>query len=52
MGTSPVPAYSRWLSILDGGAGRITDITVDQAVEAVRARFATEAWDNRSVVDA
>ena len=52
MGTSPVPAYSRWLSILDGGHGRITDITVDQAVEAVRARFSTEAWDNRSVVDA
>lgn len=46
MGTAPVPAYSRWLSRLDGGNGRIEDITVDQAVEAVRIRFTTEAWDN------
>jgi len=44
MGTAPVPAYSRWLSRLDGGAGRIADITVEQAVAAVRARFLTEAW--------
>lgn len=46
MGTAPVPAYSRWLSRLDGGEGRIADITVDQAVEAVRTRFLTERWDN------
>jgi len=46
MGTAPLPAYSRWLTRLDGGEGRITDITVDQAVEAVRARFISEAWDN------
>lgn len=46
MGTAPVPAYSRWLTRLDGGEGRIADITVDQAVEAVRARFAAEAWGN------
>lgn len=44
MGTAPVPAYSRWLSRLDAGAGRIADITVEQAAEAVRARFLTEAW--------
>jgi heptosyltransferase II len=44
MGTAPVPAYSRWLSRLDGGEGRIGDITVDQAVEAVRARFLAEGW--------
>ncbi len=47
MGTSPVPAYSRWLTVLDGGAGRISDITVEQAVEAVRGRFVAEAWANR-----
>lgn len=46
MGTAPVPAYSRWLTRLDGGEGRIADITVDQAVEAVRARFVAEAWGN------
>ncbi len=46
MGTAPVPAYSRWLSRLDGGEGRIADITVDQAVEAVRTRFLKEDWDN------
>jgi heptosyltransferase-2 len=46
MGTAPVPTYSRWLSRLDGGEGRIADITVDQAVEAVRTRFLKEAWDN------
>lgn len=46
MGTAPVPAYSRWLSRLDGGEGRISDITVDQAVDAVRARFVLEAWGN------
>jgi heptosyltransferase-2 len=46
MGTAPVPAYSRWLSRLDGGEGRIADITVDQAVDAVRTRFLKEAWDN------
>lgn len=46
MGTAPVPAYSRWLTRLDGGEGRIVDITVDQAVEAVRTRFVSEAWDN------
>jgi heptosyltransferase-2 len=44
MGTAPLPAYSKWLSRLDGGAGRIADITVDQAVAAVRARFVSEAW--------
>lgn len=44
MGTAPVPAYSRWLSRLDGGQGRISDITVDEAVAAVRARFAAERW--------
>jgi heptosyltransferase-2 len=47
MGTSPVPAYSRWLSRLDGGAGRIADITVEEAVQAVRGRFAVEGWTNR-----
>jgi heptosyltransferase II len=46
MGTAPVPAYSRWLSRLDGGQGRIADITVDQAADAVRTRFLTELWDN------
>jgi heptosyltransferase-2 len=46
MGTAPVPAYSRWLSRLDGGEGRIADITVDQAVEAIRTRFLKEGWDN------
>lgn len=46
MGTAPVPAYSRWLSRLDGGEARIADITVDQAVEAVRSRFLKEGWDN------
>ena len=46
MGTAPVPAYSRWLSRLDGGEGRIADITVDQAADAVRTRFLKEAWDN------
>jgi heptosyltransferase-2 len=49
MGTSPVPAYSRWLSRLDGGAGRIADISVDQAAEAVRTRFIDEAWANRDI---
>ncbi|CAN5353091.1 glycosyltransferase family 9 protein [soil metagenome] len=49
MGTSPVPAYSRWLSRLDGGAGRIADISVDQAVKAVRTRFIDEAWTNRDI---
>ena len=44
MGTAPVPAYSRWLSRLDGGEGRIADITVDQAVAEVRRRFESEAW--------
>lgn len=44
MGTAPVPAYSRWLTRLDGGEGRIDDITVDQAVEAVRVRFLAEGW--------
>ncbi len=44
MGTAPVPAYSRWLSRLDGGQGRITDITVDEAVAAVRGRFVAERW--------
>ncbi|MBO9709278.1 MAG: glycosyltransferase family 9 protein [Caulobacter sp.] len=47
MGTSPVPAYSRWLSRLDGGAGRIADITVEEAAQAVRARFLAEAWADR-----
>lgn len=46
MGTAPVPAYSRWLSRLDGGEGRIADITVDQAVDALRTRFLTESWGN------
>ncbi len=46
MGTAPVPAYSRWLSRLDGGEGRIADIMVDQAVDAVRSRFETEGWGN------
>jgi heptosyltransferase-2 len=49
MGTSPVPAYSRWLSRLDGGEGRIADISVDQALEAVRTRFTTESWANRDI---
>ena len=49
MGTSPVPAYSRWLSRLDGGEGRIADISVDQAVQAVRTRFIDEAWANRDI---
>jgi heptosyltransferase-2 len=49
MGTSPVPAYSRWLSRLDGGEGRIADISVDQAVLAVRTRFTDEAWANRDI---
>jgi len=49
MGTSPVPAYSRWLSRLDGGEGRIADISVDQAVGAVRTRFIDEAWTNRDI---
>ncbi|CAN7616485.1 glycosyltransferase family 9 protein [Caulobacter sp. LjRoot300] len=49
MGTSPVPAYSRWLSRLDGGEGRIADISVDQAVSAVRTRFIDEAWANRDI---
>jgi heptosyltransferase-2 len=49
MGTSPVPAYSRWLSRLDGGEGRIADISVDQAVQAVRTRFTDEAWANRDI---
>lgn len=46
MGTAPVPAYSRWLSRLDGGEGRIADITVDQAASAVRTRFLMESWGN------
>ena len=46
MGTAPVPAYSKWLSRLDGGEGRITDITTDQAVDAVRSRFLKEGWGN------
>lgn len=46
MGTAPVPAYSRWLTRLDGGEGRIADIAVDQAVDAVRGRFSAEAWGN------
>jgi heptosyltransferase-2 len=49
MGTSPVPAYSRWLSRLDGGEGRIADISIDQAVAAVRTRFIDEAWANRDI---
>lgn len=49
MGTSPVPAYSRWLSRLDGGEGRIADISVDEAVLAVRTRFTDEAWANRDI---
>lgn len=49
MGTSPVPAYSRWLSRLDGGEGRIADISVDQAAGAVRTRFIDEAWANRDI---
>lgn len=49
MGTSPVPAYSRWLSRLDGGEGRIADISVNQAVAAVRKRFTDEAWANRDI---
>jgi heptosyltransferase-2 len=49
MGTSPVPAYSRWLSRLDGGEGRIADISVDQAVSAVRTRFIDESWANRDI---
>ncbi|HWW25161.1 MAG TPA: glycosyltransferase family 9 protein, partial [Caulobacter sp.] len=49
MGTSPVPTYSRWLSRLDGGEGRIADISVDQAVLAVRTRFTQEAWANRDI---
>lgn len=52
MGTSPVPAYSRWLSRLDGGEGRIADISVDQAVAAVRTRFIEEAWANRDIAAA
>ena len=44
MGTAPVPAYSRWLSRLDGGQGRISDISIDEAVAAVRARFVAERW--------
>ena len=46
MGTAPVPAYSRWLTRLDGGEGRIVDITVDQTVDALRTRFHSEGWDN------
>lgn len=49
MGTSPVPAYSRWLSRLDGGEGRIADISVEEAVAAVRKRFTDEAWANRDI---
>jgi heptosyltransferase-2 len=49
MGTSPVPAYSRWLSRLDGGEGRIADISIDQAIKAVRTRFIDEAWANRDI---
>ena len=52
MGTSPVPAYSRWLSRLDGGEGRIADISVDQAVAAVRTRVIDEAWANRDIAAA
>lgn len=46
MGTSPVPAYSRWLTILDAGTARISDITVEQTVAAVRERFLAESWGN------
>ena len=49
MGTSPVPAYSRWLSRLDGGGGQIADISVEQALDAVRTRFTREAWANRDI---
>jgi heptosyltransferase-2 len=49
MGTSPVPAYSRWLSRLDGGEGRIADISVDEAISAVRTRFTQEGWANRDI---
>jgi heptosyltransferase-2 len=49
MGTSPVPAYSRWLTRLDGGDGRIADISVEQALEAVRTRFTQEQWANRDI---
>jgi heptosyltransferase-2 len=49
MGTSPVPAYSRWLSRLDGGEGRIADISVDEAASAVRTRFTEEAWAARDI---
>ena len=49
MGTSPVPVYSRWLSRLDGGEGTIADISVDQAVQAVRTRFTQERWANRDI---
>ncbi len=46
MGTAPVPAYSKWLSRLDGGEGRIADIATDRAVEEVRTRFLKEGWGN------
>lgn len=46
MGTAPVPAYSKWLSRLDGAEGRIADITTDRAVEEVRSRFLKEGWGN------
>lgn len=49
MGTSPVPAYSRWLSRLDGGSGQIADISVEEALDAVRTRFTREAWANRDI---
>lgn len=49
MGTSPVPAYSRWLSRLDGGDGRIADISVEEALAAVRTRFTQESWANRDI---
>ncbi|MGR4864284.1 glycosyltransferase family 9 protein [Caulobacter sp. LARHSG274] len=49
MGTSPVPAYSRWLTRLDGGEGRIADISVEQALETVRTRFTQEQWSNRDI---
>ena len=52
MGTSPVPAYSRWLSRLDGGSGQIADISVEQALDAVRTRFTREAWANRDIPSA
>lgn len=48
MGTAPLPAYSRWLTRLDGGAGRITDISVDQAVDALRDRVQAEGWGDSS----